>query len=40
MVLNILLNLTVVWDVMLCSSLDSYQLFEETSCLHLQGGGK
>jgi len=40
MVLNILLILRVVWDVMLCSSSDSYQLFGETSCIHLQGGGK
>jgi len=40
MVLNILLILTVVWDVMLCSSSDSYQLFGETSCIHLQGGVK
>jgi hypothetical protein len=41
-VLNVLLIVTVVWDVMLCSSSDtrSYQLFGETSCLHLQGGGK
>jgi len=40
MVLNILLISTVVWDVMLCSLSDSYQLFGETSCIHLQGGGK
>jgi len=40
MVLNILLILTVVWEVTLCNSSDSYQLSGETSCLHLQGGGK
>jgi hypothetical protein len=40
MVLNIVLILTVAWGVILCSSSDSYQLFGETSCLHLQGGGK